>query len=80
MTSREKELSRGYAAVYSRFDSSLIQKVRSEVFEEDIGQHSWLAANELREYLNWFSLSRADCIDFGCGPVYPPTYLVTTAR
>ena len=48
MTSREKELSRGYAAVYSRFDSPLIQKVRSEAFEEDIGQHSWLVANELR--------------------------------
>ena len=57
MTSREKHLSRGYAAVYSQFDSPLIQKVRSEAFEEDIGQHSWLVANELREYLNWLSAS-----------------------
>ena len=78
MKSREKHLSRGYAAVYSRFDSPLIQKVRSEAFEEDIGQHSWLVANELREYLNWLSLSRADqVLDFGCGPAGPLTYLVT---
>tara|TARA_Y100000588_G_scaffold295564_1_gene315876 strand:+ start:1726 stop:2559 length:834 start_codon:yes stop_codon:yes gene_type:complete len=78
MTSREKHLSREYAAVYSQFDSPLIQKVRSEAFGEDIGQHSWLIANELREYLDWLSLSAIDhVLDFGCGPAGPLTYLVT---
>ncbi len=78
MSKREKGLSREYAAVYSQFDSSLIQKVRSEAFEEDIGQHSWLIANELREYLNWLSLSATDrVLDFGCGPAGPLTYLVS---
>ena len=78
MANRETHLSREYAAVYSQFDSPLIQKVRSEAFEEDIGQHSWIVVNELREYLDWLSLSRADqVLDFGCGPAGPLTYLVT---
>ena len=78
MSKREKDLSREYAAVYSQFDSPLIQKVRSEAFEEDIGQHSWLVAGELREYLDWLSLSATDrVLDFGCGPAGPLTYLVT---
>lgn len=78
MSKREKDLSREYAAVYSQFDSPLTQKVRSEAFEEDIGQHSWLVAGELREYLDWLSLSATDrVLDFGCGPAGPLTYLVT---
>jgi len=78
MANRETHLSREYAAVYSQFDSPLIQKVRSEAFEEDIGQHSWIVADELREYLDWLSLSATDrVLDFGCGPAGPLTYLVT---
>ena len=78
MSNREKHLSREYAAVYSQFDSPLIRKVRSEAFEEDIGQHSWIVAGELRQYLDWLSLSATDrVLDFGCGPAGPLTYLVT---
>ena len=78
MSSREKSIRREYSAVYSQFDSSLTQKVRSEAFEEDIGQHSWIVANDLREYLDWLALSAADhVLDFGCGPAGPLTYLVS---
>ena len=37
MASREKTIRREYSTVYSQFDSPLIQKIRSEAFEEDIG-------------------------------------------
>jgi len=78
MASCEKKLSREYAAVYSQFDSPLIQKVRSEAFEEDIGQHSWIVAKDLREYLGWLALSAADhVLDFGCGPAGPLSYVVS---
>jgi len=78
MSSREKSIRREYSAVYSQFDSSLIQKVRSEAFEEDIGQHSWIVAKDLREYLDWLALSTTDQIlDFGCGPAGPLTYVVS---
>ena len=80
MSSREKSIRREYSAVYSQFDSSLIQKVRSEAFEEDIGQHSWIVAKDLREYLDWFALSTTDhVLDFGCGPAGPLTYVVSQA-
>ena len=61
MTSREKEPN---TVTHSPLRKSL------EAFEENIGQHSWLVANELREYLNWFSLSD-QVLDFGCGPAGP---------
>ena len=78
MSSREKSIRREYSAVYSQFDSPLFQKVRSEAFEEDIGQHSWVVAKDLREYLDWLVLSTADQIlDFGCGPAGPLTYVVS---
>ena len=74
MSSREKSIRREYSAVYSQFDSPLIQKIRSEAFEEDIGQHSWIIAKDLREYLEWLALSKTDQIlDFGCGPAGPLT-------
>ena len=66
MPSREKSIRREYSAVYSQFDLPLIQKIRSEAFEEDIGQHSWIIAKDLREYLDWLALSPTDQIlDFG---------------
>ena len=78
MSSREKSIRREYSAVYSQFDSPLIQKIRSEAFEEDIGQHSWIIAKDLREYLEWLALSTTDQIlDFGCGPAGPLTYVVS---
>jgi SAM-dependent methyltransferase len=50
----------------------------SEAFEEDIGQHSWGIAKDLREYLDWLALSTTDQIlDFGCGPAGPLTYVVS---
>ena len=78
MASREKSIRREYSTVYSQFDSPLIQKIRSEAFEEDIGQHSWIIAKDLREYLDWLALSPTDQIlDFGCGPAGPLTYVVS---
>lgn len=80
MTGRNKSITQEYSAVYSHFDSPLIQKVRSEAFREDIGQHSWIVASDLREYLNWLALSATDhVLDFGCGPAGPLTYVVSQA-
>ena len=83
MAMPRKELEEEYAAVYSGFDSPLIKKVRSEAFEEDIGQHSWVTADELRDYLHWLKLASSDhFLDFGCGPAGPLTYIAkhTQAR
>ena len=39
---------RGYETFYRDFDSPLMSAIRREAYGEDIGQHSWVAAEELR--------------------------------
>jgi hypothetical protein len=38
----------GYEATYREFDSPLMRQIRREAYGEDIGQHSWVGAAELR--------------------------------
>jgi hypothetical protein len=38
----------GYDAAYTEFDSPLMRRLRAEAYGEDIGQHSWVTAEELR--------------------------------
>ncbi len=76
MSKHRKQLDEGYAAVYAHFDTPLVQKVRAEAFEEDIGQHSWVTASELREYLSWLRLlPNQRVLDYGCGPGGPLSYM-----
>jgi hypothetical protein len=36
-----------YDTAYEAFDSPLAQQMRAEAYGEDIGQHSWVTANDL---------------------------------
>ena len=38
----------GYESFYREFDSPLMRQIRREAYGEDIGQHSWVGAEELR--------------------------------
>ena len=38
-----------YESFYREFDSPLMRKLRREAYGEDIGQHSWVSADELRQ-------------------------------
>ena len=39
---------KNYEPLYAAFDSPLMQQLRREAYGEDIGQHSWVTADELR--------------------------------
>ncbi|MBI1796355.1 MAG: hypothetical protein HYR74_04820 [Candidatus Eisenbacteria bacterium] len=39
----------GYDSFYKEFDSTLTRRLRAEAYGEDIGQHSWVSAAELRD-------------------------------
>ena len=39
---------RGYNDLYKDFDSPLMQQLRLEAYEKDIGQHSWVTAEGTR--------------------------------
>jgi SAM-dependent methyltransferase len=67
----------GYDDCYKEFDSSLMQQIRREAHDEDIGQHSWVTAEEFRQDISRLGLSRASrLLDLGCGPCGPLTLAV----
>src|SRR6185295_5407066 len=66
----------GYDSAYTDFDSPLMHRLRAEAYGEDIGQHSWVTAEELRGDIARLRLSPASrLVDLGCGPCGPLTFL-----
>ena len=69
----------GYDSVYRGFDSPLMQQIRREAYGEDIGQHSWVSADELRGDIDRLKLSPSSrFVDLGCGPCGPLTFVLAT--
>lgn len=70
----------GYEAFYRDFDSPLMRQVRREAYGEDIGQHSWVSAEELRADIRRLALTPASrFLDLGCGPCGPLAFVVANA-
>jgi SAM-dependent methyltransferase len=70
-------MSQSYDATYDAFESPLMRRVRSEAYGEDIGQHSWVSAAELRADIRRLGLTSSQrFLDLGCGPCGPLTYIV----
>jgi SAM-dependent methyltransferase len=77
MTNPEESEGWGYDSLYKEFDSPLMLKLRREAYGEDIGQHSWITAEELKESIPLLRLARLSrLLDLGCGPAGPLTYIV----
>ena len=73
-------IDRSYDSVYEEFDSPLMRQIRREAYGEDIGQHSWVGADEVRADMQRLSLTQASTlIDLGCGPCGPLTFIVAAA-
>jgi len=68
----EGALADQYEAFYREFGSPLMRQLRREAYGEDIGQHSWVGADELRrdaQRLGLCATSRLlDLGDGDCGP------------
>lgn len=68
---------KSYDDFYEAFDSPLAHQMRREVYGKDIGQHSWVDAQELECDLGRIRLSSAGrLLDLGCGPGGPLTFAV----
>jgi len=66
-----------YDPLYAEFDSPLLKQMRTEAYGEDIGQHSWVTADELRADLERLSLNIDSLLlDVGCGPGGPLIFAV----
>ena len=69
-----------YESFYQTFDSPLMRQIRREAYGEDIGQHSWTSADELRADLARLNLSSSSrVIDLGCGRCGPLTFVIAAA-
>jgi len=57
-----------YDANYRNFETGLYAEIRHEVFGEDIGQNSWLTADEQDTFLEWLDLASGKVLlDVACG-------------
>jgi SAM-dependent methyltransferase len=71
----------GYDTFFRVFDSALMQQIRREAYGEDIGQHSWVTASQLRVDVARLKLSASsELLDLGCGPCGPLTFVVSLVR
>jgi SAM-dependent methyltransferase len=68
-----------YNATYSHFGEPVLARVRQEAFGEDIGQNSWLTADEYRTYCAWLGVGpEAHVLEVGCGSGGPALFLART--
>ena len=69
-----------YDANYANFESDLYAEIRREAFGEDLGQNSWLTADELLRFLPHLALSPAKhLLDVACGAGGPALKIAETA-
>jgi cyclopropane fatty-acyl-phospholipid synthase-like methyltransferase len=57
-----------YVTNYGNFETELYSEIRREAFGEDLGQNSWLTADEQKRFLGWLDLSPGKVLlDVACG-------------
>jgi SAM-dependent methyltransferase len=77
MSSPAESEKRSYQSLYENFDSPLMRKLRDEAYGEDIGQHSWVTADDLRRDVSRLKLTvNGRLLDLGCGPCGPLTFIM----
>lgn len=67
-----------YGSQYGHFVSDLYASIRSETYDEDIGQNGWLTANKQNLFIDWLALSEPDqlLLDVACGSGGPTMRIV----
>jgi SAM-dependent methyltransferase len=77
MNASKESRADGYESFYREFDSPLMRQIRREAYGEDIGQHSWVGADEVRGDIDRLKLSPSSrFVDLGCGPCGPLTLVL----
>jgi SAM-dependent methyltransferase len=72
---------RFYDATYGRFADELYASIRLEAFGEDIGQNSWLTADEQRMFCDWLGLdSASEVLEVASGSGGPALFMAATSR
>lgn len=65
-----------FDSTYGHFTEDVLAAVRRETFGEDIGQNSWLTADENDRFISWLALSSRDhVLEVASGSGGPARYL-----
>ena len=65
-----------YHNTYSNFKEEVLSEVRRETYGEDIGQNSWITADEYDRFYTWLNLSaNAHVLEIASGSGRPAIYL-----
>ena len=68
-----------YYSTYANFEESILQQVRRETFGEDIGQFSWLTADEFRRFFSKLDLGpNSAVLGVACGSGGPALFMAHT--
>jgi len=65
--------------VYGKFGRGVLAEIRREAFGEDLGQFSWITADELRRFLRELQLTEnSHLLDVACGSGGPALFAANT--
>jgi cyclopropane fatty-acyl-phospholipid synthase-like methyltransferase len=68
-----------YDTVYGNFAADVLAEVRREAFGTDIGQNSWLTAEEYRQFFEWLELKpSSNVLEVACGSGGPAIFMAST--
>jgi SAM-dependent methyltransferase len=69
-----------FESIYSNFTERVVEAVRRETFVRDIGQNSWLTADEYDRFIEWLGLSpESRVLEVASGSGGPALYLAGKA-
>jgi SAM-dependent methyltransferase len=70
-----------FNSTYSNFREQVLQIIREETFGRDIGQNSWLTADEYDRFISWLKLLPGDhALEVASGSGGPARYLAGKAN
>ncbi len=68
-----------YDSAYGNFATDVLSEVRREAFGTDIGQNSWLTADEYRLFFEWLELiPTSRVLEIACGSGGPAIFMART--
>ena len=78
-TTDEKERQGSIFYVYGEFEQDVLREVRRETYGEDIGQFSWITADEFRKFFRQLDLdAESHLLDVACGSGGPALFAAQT--
>ena len=65
-----------YDTAYGNFDNKVLQEIRRDAFEDDIGQNSWITTDEFTRLLKHLRLKEtSNVVEVGCGSGGPSLFM-----